>query len=114
MTEGIEMAREKTSFEHAGTADCDYCHGRNSNNQQVVHILSRTSREALDAHLKMIDVTPFTREFFLTLWDNAHAFYGSLSLARREPLALIYLEEHGVKLNKRLDWITKYREKWRI
>ena len=90
-------------------ATCDYCSGKNGRNKQIVHILSRPNREALVAHLSQQFQGKPPQDFFLSLWDTAHMLYGTVAYERNQPLALVYLEAHGVNVKNKFDWITRHR-----
>ena len=103
------MARSRGENPVYVVSPCDYCAGSRGRNKQVVHILSRPSRDELEKHLSERFKNKPAQDFFLALWDTAHLLYSNVAFQRRQPLALVYLEEHGVRITNKFDWINKYR-----
>lgn len=104
------MARKTTAKKTNAADDCDLCHEKGGRNSTVVHILSFDDYEALIRHLnEVFPDTKYCVEFYANLWSVANEIYRQTARERYEPLWVVYLEAHGVKINNREAAIKKHR-----
>lgn len=102
--------RIKPSEKNSLGEHCPNCQEEKGRNPQIVHVLSFADHDALKEHLNRGTLSPYAKEFLLSFWSMAHQIYFTEAQRKFQPLALVYLEEHGVNVDRRLEWITRYRE----
>lgn len=110
------MAREVGQAKAEAQASiCDFCYQRKGRNWMIVHQLGFPTEEAFRRHLLGLYGQEGEKDGWIdsriTFYRFVHRYYGQAAHEKYFPLALVYLEAHGVRVKNRAEWIMKHRGK---